>query len=110
MRHQDIDARSLAMHRLIAEKIRRDPALLEIARARVERWQTQPDRADSRYVDEWARVLASGLAATLSVATEESERATTLRQASPFAGVLTETERLDFLASWRRQHSRHEAA
>ncbi len=32
--HQEIDARSLAMHRLVAERIRRDPAL--IARAKVE--------------------------------------------------------------------------
>ncbi len=31
--HQEIDQRGLAMHRLIADKIRQDPALFERARA-----------------------------------------------------------------------------
>lgn len=37
--HQEIDARSLAMHRLVVEKIRRDPALLARAESTLSRWR-----------------------------------------------------------------------
>lgn len=36
----------------------------------------------------------------LEFATEDSERATAIRQASPFAGILTNEERLAFLRAW----------
>jgi hypothetical protein len=36
--HQRIDQRSLALHRAIAEKLRANPALIEIARDNLDRW------------------------------------------------------------------------
>ena len=36
--HRLAEKRSIAYHRLIAERIRRDPAVLERARARVRSW------------------------------------------------------------------------
>ena len=36
--HRRIDARSLAMHRAIAEKVRADPSLLAIAYRNLDRW------------------------------------------------------------------------
>ena len=38
MSHARIDARSLAMHRAIAEKLRAKPELIDIARENLERW------------------------------------------------------------------------
>jgi hypothetical protein len=46
--HQQIDARSLAMHRLVAAKVRREPALFE--RAPAERWA---------FLREWTRSHAA---------------------------------------------------
>ncbi len=104
MTHQEIDARSLALHRLVAEKIRRDPTLLGIATANVARWQTTATPDDRYYVDEWDRLLQGGVDAALAVATEDSERAAALRQSSPFADILTTRERYAFLKARRASH------
>lgn len=102
--HQELEERSLAMHRLVAEKIRRDPRLLEVVRSNISRWRPTLSAATLPYVDRWAQLLDVGLDALLESATEDSERARTLRQSSPFAGVLSEEERLAFLATWKRTH------
>lgn len=106
--HQEIDARSLALHRLIAEKIARDPALFDRARTTLARWRIIVDRNSQPYLEEWERLMEQGREACLAVATEESEHATALRQSSPFAGVLTARERFLFLKNWTREHG-HEA-
>jgi hypothetical protein len=101
--HQEIDARSLALHRLVAEKIRREPSLFEIPKANITRFHAA-DR-DDRYLTEWARLFDVGMDAALSAATEDSERAATLRQSSPFGGVLTSKERSAFLHAWSALHA-----
>jgi hypothetical protein len=103
--HQEIDARSLALHRLVAEKVRRDPALLERARETLRRWLVDVDPRSRPYLEEWQRALSAGLDAALELATEDSERAATLRQCSPFAGVLDNRERFTFLRAWREAHA-----
>jgi hypothetical protein len=37
--HSRLDERSLAMHRLVAEKVQADPTLLDKARDNLRRWQ-----------------------------------------------------------------------
>ncbi len=103
--HQEIDARSLAMHRLVAETIRRDPALFEKARATLRRWRGSVSPGARPYLDEWERLLRVGIEASLAVAVEDSERATALRQCSPFAGILTSQERFAFLRTWKKAHA-----
>ena len=90
--HQRIDQRSLAMHRAIAGKLRQDPALLEIARENLDRWSLQNGRSQP-YWDAWRELLGRPLEDLLVLIVEESERMTAMRQASPFAGVLTPSER-----------------
>jgi hypothetical protein len=63
--HQEIDARSLELHRLIAAKVRREPALLDRVRLTLQRWRDpgdpgNPSRADP-YLAEWERLMAQGL-------------------------------------------------
>ncbi|MDE2007896.1 MAG: hypothetical protein KGI51_15100, partial [Rhodospirillales bacterium] len=50
------------------------------------------------YPREWGLLVEAGTEACLAMATEDSERATALRQASPFAGSLAPRERE---ARWR---------
>ena len=107
MNHQEIEARSLALHRLVAEKIRRDPSLLRIARDNLARWRGKATPNDLEYLSEWERLLEAGLDAALAAVTEESERANALRQASPFAGILTPSERRAFLRAWKTVHGAH---
>ena len=93
-------ARSLALHRLVAEKVRRDPALFERAKATLARWRRIGDASTRRYDEEWDRIMALGLEATLAVMLDESEHAADMRKNSPFAGILTYEERQALLQTW----------
>ncbi len=100
--HRQIDDRSLAMHRLIAEKIRRDPELLGRARATLQRWRGVVSSGAQPYLAEWEGLLDRGMDASLAVAVEESEHAAALRQCSPLACLLSNQERFAFLKAWGR--------
>ena len=106
MRHQDLDARSLALHRLVAEKLSREPALFENARATLARWRIIVCPSSQPYLIEWEQLFNQGMDAALAVATDPSEHATALRQSSPFCGILTNEERWEFLKTWRQEHPR----
>ncbi len=90
--HQRIDQRSLALHQAIAEKLRTDPTLLNIARDNLDRWALAESRSQP-YWDAWREILSRPLPEILDLIAEESERMTALRQATPFAGVLEPAER-----------------
>ena len=101
---RSLDARSLAMHRRIAEKVRARPALLDKARATIDRWEAQgAARASRPYLEAWRQLIDQGLEAVLAVAVDPSERGNAMRQASPFTGILDNRERWALLrgeASW----------
>jgi hypothetical protein len=103
--HAELDKRSLAMHCLVAERVRRDPALFERAQLTLARWRSTVCAASQPYLDEWDALMSQGAEVCLRVATEDSERATALRQSSPFAGLLTHQERFAFLKSWGSNHA-----
>jgi hypothetical protein len=90
--HQRIDQRSLALHRAIAEKLRAQPELIEIARENLDRWSQARSRSQP-YWEAWREILNRPLAEILDLLNEESEKMTALRQATPFAGVLEPAER-----------------
>jgi hypothetical protein len=90
--HRILEARSLALHCLIARKIERDPRLLEIARRNIERWLRGEDRPP-RALLEWREILRRPWPALAALLTDPGDEAARLRQSSPFAGVLTAAER-----------------
>lgn len=92
--HQRLDARSLALHRAIVDKLRANPSLLAIARDNLERWSQQNGRSQP-YFDAWRKLLDEPLEELLRLMVEDSERMTAMRQAAPFAGILTPRERWD---------------
>jgi hypothetical protein len=102
--HQEIDRRSLALHRLVAERVMRDPALFEKTRLTLARWRQTVCVASQPYLEEWERLMNQGVDACLSVAVEDSQRVAALRQSSPFSGVLINRERFAFLKQWRSDH------
>lgn len=79
--------RSLALHREVAERLRRDPELLEAARERVERWLTDGSVHGS-WAEAWRSILDAGLDRVIEVLTDVSPASHDLRQVSPFAGAL----------------------
>lgn len=91
--HNRLDERSLALHRLVAEKVVADPALLDKARGNMRRWQENHGSL-SPALAEWDRILSGPADQVARFLVERSEKATRLRQSSPFTGILTEPERL----------------
>ncbi|MBY0504839.1 MAG: hypothetical protein K2X03_13075 [Bryobacteraceae bacterium] len=90
--HARIDARSLAMHRAIAAKLIADPALLAIAYDNIERWSATASHAQP-YLDAWGELLDRPIAELAALIQEDSEHMRSMRQNSPFAGVLSPRER-----------------
>jgi hypothetical protein len=77
---------------MIAEKILRDPRVLEIARGNLKRWGTLNGASATN--SEWARLLEEGNARAIVIALlRVDEEGMRLRSSSPFAGVLDEAER-----------------
>jgi hypothetical protein len=91
--HSRLDERSLALHRLVAEKLLDDPALLDRARGNLRRWQ-ESNGSPSPALAEWQQILTGTADQVARFLVERSERATRLRQSSPFTGILSEPERL----------------
>ena len=98
--HERIDARSLAMHRLIGAKLRGDPALVSEARSTLERWLARGSCAGP-YYHQWQEILRQPLEQIVETLGEDSERMTALRQSSPFAGILSNQERWALLEEFR---------
>lgn len=98
--HRLAEARSIAMHALIAGKLACDPALLSKPRRNLENWSARWSHPP-RWVDEWRRILDRPWPQIAALMTEPSERAARLRQSSPFAGVLTPEERLRIYDAFR---------
>jgi hypothetical protein len=93
LKHRVIEARSLAMHCLIAQKIARNPRLLDLARRNLAAWSARYGDDLPRALEEWRAILARPWHEIAALITDAGESATRLRQSSPFAGVLTESER-----------------
>ena len=99
--HRILDARSLAMHCKIAQKISRDPVLLDKARANLERWIAKSEDPLPQYLHEWQEILTRPWLEIAEIITSMSEDSTRLRSSSPFAGVLTADERDQIYAAFR---------
>lgn len=93
LKHRIIEARSLAMHCLVASKIAADPSLLDRARANLASWRARYGDSPPRALDEWQAILERPWPEIAGLITDPGETAARLRQSSPFAGVLTPAER-----------------
>jgi hypothetical protein len=94
--HSVLDRRSLAFHVAIAEKLRSDPKLLEKVHDRL-RSLLSDDRVSISTRDayrEWLEVIEQhSFEEVLALLVDPSKEGTRLRQATPFAGILSRTER-----------------
>jgi hypothetical protein len=99
--HRILEARSLAMHAVIAQKIERDPELLRIPRRNLDRWRHRWTHAPPAWFTQWKQILSGPWSSIAATITELSENATRLRQSSPFAGVLSHKERKRIYEAFR---------
>jgi hypothetical protein len=90
--HRLAEERSVAYHRVIAERLPDQPEILANARRRVRSWLAEKSEAPF-YVRKWAEILAGDDSSIARFLTERSELANELRQSTPFAGALKPQER-----------------
>ena len=103
--HRLAEERSLALHREVAEILRRDPARVTDTLARVRRWRE--DRSvHPVYVDAWERLLEGPFDELWKALVDESEAARARRQSTPFAGIVDPRTRWRI---WREVRERMEA-
>lgn len=98
--------KSLWLHRAVVGALAQDPdGVLTTARENIAAWK-RIHRADGRaagYLEEWARILDSGIDDVVKVLTSTSPYAVELRQNSPFAGGLSDDVRQRVLRAFRSQ-------
>ena len=100
------DRRSLALHRAIAERLRKDPErVLRHARRALAQMKAQAPTS-LLLLREWEVLLDRPVEALLPLLTDPDEWARELRHVTPFAGVLSATDRAEiyraFAAAERR--------
>lgn len=103
--------KSLWLHHAVLGELVRDPeGVVAKARSNIERWRHlhRPDGMAAVYMGQWSRILDSGLEEIIETLASRSERASELRQNTPFAGVLDDTTRRvvigNFVAHWSLEH------
>lgn len=97
------DKRSLAYHRAIVEKIRLQPEeSLARARANLKKMSKLHPHA-KKLVDRWRDWLNLPLAELIHWCLDASFMARDMRQVTPFAGLLSQEERLVVLEKFRRE-------
>ena len=101
LKHRVIEARSLAMHCLAAQKIASQPKLLDKVKKTLDAWLTRYGMNVPRALEEWQAILRRPWPEVAWFMTDAGERATRLRQSTPFAGVLTAIERKRIYAAFR---------
>ena len=99
--HRLQDARSLAMHVVIAAKIDRYPQLLNKAHENLRRWRERQGDAVAPWLVEWESLLTRSWPEVAGIMCALNEESTRLRQSSPFAGILEDAERRRILAAFK---------
>lgn len=99
---------SLWLHAAVAGHLATDPAgTLKRARANLARLRgVHPTGMSARWLDAWESVLEGGPEAVLQTLTSQAPLAIELRQNSPFAGVISGTERAAVLYEFRARERR----
>jgi hypothetical protein len=93
LKHRILDARSLAMHCLAAVKIEQDRALLGEVKRTFRGWRARYKAGIPPALEEWRLLLERPWAEVSAVITDPGERASRLRQSSPFSTILSSKER-----------------
>jgi hypothetical protein len=99
--HQQIDQRSLAFGRVIAQRIVQAPELIARAKGTLNRWKQCASPGVLNTLVEWERILDGPVEQVVDLLCGEDERAVRLRQSNPFAGVLDVQERNAVIKQFR---------
>jgi DNA-binding MarR family transcriptional regulator len=91
--HGDLDERSRAQAERVAQAISRDPRLIDVAQRWVQQRLQQVSVAESHELREWEHILTLPPHRIAAFLRDPGERATRLRQTTPFVGIGSDGER-----------------
>lgn len=98
------DERSIALHRKIAEKLRKNPVLWDIPRNNILKWKKAKGELTPALI-EWEHILNNYTKEQiLTILETDSEESVRLRSSSPFTGILSEDERRIIFEYYRTKH------
>jgi hypothetical protein len=95
--HRLAEARSLAIHTEIAERLLSDGSILDRARDTLRHW-SRDGRIAIEYAKQWEAWLSRSPEDIAALLSDEGEEASALRQNSPFVGIVDPRRRW---AIWR---------
>ena len=102
--HLHLDKRSLALHRVIARMLEKDPSIIKKARNNIRRWIESYKKSDSAIPEslrEWSDILLKESPKKIAgLLRARSEKAKRLRQSSPFAGIIPNNVRNQIIESF----------
>lgn len=105
--HRVAEERSIALHREVARRILARPELLEQARNRVDGWSRERS-ISAHWIKAWSVLLGHSLDEVIVAITDPGETGRSLRQTSPFAGVIDSKTRWEILRRCERERRAHE--
>jgi hypothetical protein len=86
------DLVSLALHQLVAVRLRSNPLLIEKAKSNLQNWLDKTSNVTAWI--EWKTILETkSLEVVLEILTTETDEGQRLRSSSPFVGLVTVQER-----------------
>lgn len=97
--HPHIDARSLAMSKIVVNRMDADPTLIEHAHRYLAHEEARRGSL-SKPSREWKRLLGRPWSAIREILLDESDEGQRLRSSHPFRGIVTEDERLAIITAF----------
>jgi hypothetical protein len=97
LNHRHIDARSRALAIAVADQLRHQPELVDVAKRNIAAWMKGSSSGVRSALAEWDIALNGSIDEVIGLLTSEGENSVRLRQSNPFAGVLSSKQRTEIL-------------
>ena len=97
LNHRHIDARSRALAIAVADQLRHQPELVDVAKQNIAAWMKGSSSGVRSALAEWDIALNGSIDDVIELLTSEGGKSVRLRQSNPFAGVLSSKQRTEIL-------------
>ena len=97
LNHRHIDARSRALAIAVADQLRHQPELVDVAKRNIAAWMKGSSSGVRSALAEWDIALNGSIDEVIGLLTSEGAKSVRLRQSNPFAGVLSSRQRTEIL-------------
>ncbi len=98
----DHDKLSFYLHSAVKSELLTDPnRVIAVARKNLNHWKNRYDY-EPQWMSDWEEILSKGISAIIKILDGQDEKSVLLRSSSPFAGVLSNKERMRVIREKRK--------